>query len=82
LTAAVLPAVLKRIIQRKHLAGLKLAGLALTCFQNLCVATGNLFFYNVESKLQEICYPLGEKDLNSLFFKTFHQIQKLLALNG
>jgi hypothetical protein len=40
------------------------------CFQKLTV------------QLREICYPIGAKDLTSLVFKSFQQIQKLLALNS
>jgi hypothetical protein len=32
--------------------------------------------------LQEICYRIGAKDLNSTPYKIFLQIKKLLALNG
>jgi hypothetical protein len=48
-----LPTFQKRIVELgKYLADLKTAELALACFQKL------------SEQLQEICYPIGAKDLN------------------
>jgi hypothetical protein len=33
-------------------------------------------FQKLSAQLQEICYPIGAKDLNSLVLKSFLQIQK------
>jgi hypothetical protein len=52
------------------LAGFQIGKLALAGFQNL------------STQLQEICYPIGAKDLNSPVLKSFLQFQKLFALNG
>jgi hypothetical protein len=48
----------------------KIGELALTGFQKLSV------------QLQEICYPIGAKDLNLPDLRSFSQIQKLSELNG
>jgi hypothetical protein len=34
------------------------------------------------AQLQEICYPVGAKDLSLPVLKSYSQIQKLFALNG
>jgi hypothetical protein len=39
-------------------------------------------FQKLSAQLQEICYPIGAKDLNSPVLKSFSQIQKVFALNG
>jgi hypothetical protein len=39
-------------------------------------------FQKLSAQLQEICYPIGAKDLNSPVLKSFSQIQKLFTLNG
>jgi hypothetical protein len=38
-------------------------------------------FQKLSAQLQQICYPIGAKDLNSVL-KSFPQIQKVFALNG
>jgi hypothetical protein len=54
------PAFQMRIFGRKHtyLANLKTGELALIGFQKL------------SAQIREICYPIGAKDLNFLFFKS------------
>jgi hypothetical protein len=39
-------------------------------------------FQKLSAQLQEICYPIGAKDLNLPVLKSFSQIQKVFALNG
>jgi hypothetical protein len=39
-------------------------------------------FQNLSAQLREICYPIGEKELNLLVLKSYSQIQKVSALNG
>jgi hypothetical protein len=69
--AAVLPAFQKRIVHRHPICRIsKLARLPLAGFQKLSV------------QLQDICNPIGAKDLNSPVLKSFQQIQELLALNS
>ncbi len=39
-------------------------------------------FQKLSAQLQEICYPIEAKDLNSPVLKSFSQLQKVFALNG
>jgi hypothetical protein len=78
-------------IDELALAGFQNRRVGLACLSKsaswrwLAVKTGELAlvgFQKLSAQLQEICYPIGAKDLNSPVLKRFSQIQKFFALNG